>query len=59
MRKLLTFLIALEGDRPWGVCSPAAAQYGGCLGACGTVSSAAPPPFSLRSGIDSAGEVPA
>jgi hypothetical protein len=43
MRKLLTFLIAL-GAIVFGVCSPAAAQYGGCLGACGTVASALPGP---------------
>jgi hypothetical protein len=38
MRKLILFLIALASIA-FGVCSPASAQYGGCLGACGTVAS--------------------
>lgn len=46
MRKLLTFLIAL-GAIAFGVWSPASAQYGGCLGACGTVASALPGPPTL------------
>ena len=38
MRKLFLFLIALASIA-FGVCSLASAQYGGCLGACGTVAS--------------------
>jgi hypothetical protein len=43
MRKLLTFLIALGAAVTFGVCSPAAAQFAGCLGACGSRQFASPP----------------